>query len=57
MASTLTVVAMDLPRVRALLFAAYDLLAAAENADEVLVTDEIAEAAREFRRVIEEGRP
>lgn len=36
--------------------AAIDLLAAAENADEVLVTDEIREAAARMRKIIDGGR-
>jgi hypothetical protein len=51
--TTVTVVLMDHPRVQALLLAAYDLLAAAEHADPMLVTDEIVETAEAFREVIE----
>lgn len=51
--ASITVDVHTSPWVRAMLFATADLLAAVEGADEVLVTDEILEAARALRAVID----
>jgi hypothetical protein len=48
---------LDVPFVQQSLLRAYDLLQACENADEALITDEIREAAVEFRRYVETERP
>lgn len=43
------------PWLRDVLFAMGDLLRAVEDADEVLVTDDILEAARNLRAVLDRG--
>lgn len=51
----LVVEAVGLPRVQALLLAAYDLLQAVEHSDEVLLTDDVVEKAKVFRAEIKRG--
>ena len=48
---------LDVPFVQQALLRSYDLLQACENADEALITDEIREAAAEFRRYVETEGP
>lgn len=53
MSKKVTITVEMSPWFQEILFAAGALLAAVENADDVLVTDEIIDAANELRGVIE----